>query len=73
MLSLSRFKVNLYNTFLGDGSESAIPTPTLILDFVPASGLEGSTLDMSFVAQDYYNYETDPTVQSGITNIQVWS
>ena len=73
MLSLSRFKINLYNTFLGEGSESAIPTPTLILDFVPTSGLEGDTLNMSFVAQDYYSYSTDPTVQSGITNIQVWN
>jgi hypothetical protein len=73
MLSLSRFKVNLYNTFLGEGSDSAIPTPTLILDFVPTSGLDGETLNMSFVAQDYYAYSGDPTVQSGITNIQVWS
>lgn len=46
--------------------------PTLILDFVPTSGVAGITLNLAFTTQEYNVYQTDPTVVSGITNIQVW-
>jgi hypothetical protein len=48
MLSLSRFKVNLYNLLLGEGSEAE--QPTLILNF----------LQPSDPAPQYYVFEEDP-------------
>lgn len=72
---MRRLRTQLRTATVGSSQFPAGWEPTLIIDFVPPTGVQGYTLDMEFAGESpgLIVYEPDPTVQSGITNIQVWN